>query len=298
MTSRTLRVCACLLAATVLIPVLARAHAIAGDRIFPATLAIDDPGVSDELTLPQVQLFKATDDDGDKHWTTTTSAEWDKLITPAFALSVSGDYVNSAGGSDGFDNAGLGAKYEAFENDAHEFMMSVGLDVDLAHTGAKRIGEPNDNFTPGLFIGKGFGDLPDSMDWVKPFAVTGQFGYELEAGGDNDKSVDYGATLQYSLPYLQQHVKDIGLPAPWNTMIPIVEFAFTTPVNNGEHQTTGTINPGVVFMGGKMQFAVEAVVPINNATGTGIGAQAQLHFYLDDIFPNSWIGRPIFGATQ
>ena len=28
------------------------AHAVCGDRIFPATLAIDDPGVTDELTVP------------------------------------------------------------------------------------------------------------------------------------------------------------------------------------------------------------------------------------------------------
>jgi hypothetical protein len=32
----------------------AAAHALCGARIFPATLAIDDPGVLDELTLPTV----------------------------------------------------------------------------------------------------------------------------------------------------------------------------------------------------------------------------------------------------
>ena len=31
-------------------------HAVCGDRIFPATLAIDDPGVGDELALPTVTL--------------------------------------------------------------------------------------------------------------------------------------------------------------------------------------------------------------------------------------------------
>ena len=33
----------------------AHAHSVCGDRIFPATLAIDDPGVTDELTVPTVQ---------------------------------------------------------------------------------------------------------------------------------------------------------------------------------------------------------------------------------------------------
>ena len=30
----------------------ASAHTVIGDRIFPATLAIDDPGTDDELALP------------------------------------------------------------------------------------------------------------------------------------------------------------------------------------------------------------------------------------------------------
>ena len=34
----------------------ARAHEIVGNRFFPATLAIDDPGVTDELALPTVSM--------------------------------------------------------------------------------------------------------------------------------------------------------------------------------------------------------------------------------------------------
>ena len=30
------------------------AHAIAGVRVFPVTLTLDDPGVADEITLPQI----------------------------------------------------------------------------------------------------------------------------------------------------------------------------------------------------------------------------------------------------
>ena len=36
---------------------LAFAHAICGARVFPATLAIDDPGVSDELALPTLTFI-------------------------------------------------------------------------------------------------------------------------------------------------------------------------------------------------------------------------------------------------
>src|SRR5438105_9591926 len=36
----------------------AGAHEIVGNRFFPATLNIDDPGVNDELAIPTVSYFK------------------------------------------------------------------------------------------------------------------------------------------------------------------------------------------------------------------------------------------------
>jgi hypothetical protein len=38
------------------------AHEIVGNRFFPATLGIDDPGVNDELSLPTVANFHTGDD--------------------------------------------------------------------------------------------------------------------------------------------------------------------------------------------------------------------------------------------
>lgn len=77
-----------------------------------------------------------------------------------------------------------------------------------------------------------------------------------------------------------------------------MEAQFTTPVTNNSGTgigTTGTINPGVIWVGNYFQVGVEAIVPINRASGTGVGVLAQLHLYLDDIFPKT-IGRPLFGA--
>jgi hypothetical protein len=35
------------------------------------------------------------------------------------------------------------------------------------------------------------------------------------------------------------------------------------------------------------------MIPVNRQSGGNVGVIAQLHFFLDDIFPNS-LGRPIF----
>ena len=38
------------------------------------------------------------------------------------------------------------------------------------------------------------------------------------------------------MPYLQSFVKDVGLPAPFNRMIPLVEFDRAKPIDRGASQ--------------------------------------------------------------
>jgi hypothetical protein len=50
----------------------------------------------------------------------------------------------------------------------------------------------------------------------------------------------------------------------------------------------------VIWSGKYFQIGVEAVIPINRHTGNNLGVLAQLHFYLDDLFPKIF-GKPLFG---
>ena len=98
---------------------------------------------------------------------------------------------------------------------------------------------------PRVFFGKGFGDLPDSADYLKPFAITGVLGIGLPAIIQMMKATLIRSimVLRYSIPYLQQHVKDVGIPAPLNRVIPIVEFNFEKPLNCvDDKDTTGTLS--------------------------------------------------------
>ena len=177
----------------------------------------------------------------------------------------------------------------------------VGLHTSWAHTGrTNALGA--DDFTtlsPLVNFGKGFGDLPDTLPWLRPIAVTGSLSLDVptktQSNGDpHPNNFNYGFAFEYSLEYLQHHVKDIGLGAPFDRMIPLVEMSYSTALNRGlGGQTVGTIQPGIIWAGQFMQIGAEAIIPINRASGHGLGAMLQLHFYLDDIFPNS-IGRPIF----
>src|SRR6516164_1211695 len=62
-----------------------QAHEIVGNRFFPATLTIDDPGVNDELSLPTVDNFNTGDVPPVRQ--RDISSEFSKRITQDFAIS-------------------------------------------------------------------------------------------------------------------------------------------------------------------------------------------------------------------
>ena len=215
----------------------------------------------------------------------------------------------------GFGNLELGAKYEFFENDDHETILSLGLEAEVGGTGSKRVGSDSfSTWTPALFFGKGMGDLPQGLSFLRPLAITGVISFVIPTsastrtfaanGQTGESEVDierhpdvlqYGFAVEYSFIFLQEQVKDIGLRVPFDHLIPLVELAFETPFDRGQRvQTTGTINPWIIWSGKYFQVGAEAVIPINSRTGNATGFIAQLHFYLDDLFPHT-IGRPLFG---
>ncbi len=73
----------------------------------------------------------------------------------------------------------------------------------------------------------------------------------------NQDVFDAGFAIEYSLEFLQHNVRDIGLHAPFDRLIPLVEVTTETPLNrsfsaesgvtNGTgNATTGVIAPGLI----------------------------------------------------
>ncbi len=284
-----------------------RAHGFAGQRFFPATLTTDDPFVADELSLPTLSTIRTPDDGGTREF--DVSIDLSKRITSSLDIEIGVNLANlfprDGSNKTGFSNLELGSKYQFYTNERHEFIFSLGVDIDVGGTGSRQVGR--DAFTtwsPGVFFGKGFGDLPASLPWLRPFALTGNISVDLpssastRSGDDVDRnpvSLETNFALEYSFIYLQEHVRDVGLKAPFNRLIPLAEFVIDTPLDRGQvGRTTGTVNPGVIWSGRYCQFGVEAVVPLNERSGHNVGVIGQLHFYLDDLFPHS-LGKPLFG---
>jgi hypothetical protein len=275
-----------------LLPQASAAHGIVGARFFPATITTDDPFAADEMALPTITSFAhETDYDFD----------YAKSILPGFAVSVGIGHVDATPQGEshmsGFSNLEITPVVELFRSPEHEAIITAGFSWEIGGSGSKATADRFSTYTPEILFGKGFGDLPDSLALLRPFAATGQVGFKIPGTRFESKAIAWGGALEYSLLYLQNNVRDEGLGTFAARLTPIVEFSFESPTDFGSGGTTGTINPGLFWSGQYTQIAVEAVVPLNHASGDTVGIKAQLHFYMDDIFPDS-LGSPIFGGKR
>ena len=176
------------------VPLPAFPHGFAGDRFFPATISTDDPFAASELSLPTVSAIRQPGSPSIKD--ISLSADLSVLIFPRVALTIGDAYeIQKAPNQQaltGFDNAEANLLYEFFENDKHELITSIGLTWEIGGTGRRSLGADSfSTFTPTFYFGKGFGDLPDSLPLLRPFALTGTLGLGIPTrAGNRSVSVD------------------------------------------------------------------------------------------------------------
>ena len=289
----------------------AQAHGVIGKRFIPSTLTLDDPFPSDEMDL--FSFNRAPQDKEGRQ--ASFGFEFGKRLTPDFAIGIGWEYLffdpreTGARNTSGAGNPEFSLKYALFRSPAHETILSVGLGVEAGGVGPSRVAERVTTISPVLFFGKGFGDLPDPLPFLKPLAVTGQFNVNNPAnrttGSGDDKehnptTIDYGLAVIYSVPYLQSFVKDVGIGAPFDRMFPLVEFNFSTNISKPDKgQTTAFANPGLTWAGRYFQLGLEAQVPMNNASGKNVGVRGLIHVFIDDIWPNifTWTPWGVIGST-
>lgn len=268
----------------------ASAHAIAGQRLFPSTLTFDDPGIGAELPL----VFSHIRADGINQNDLGLSVT--KPITPNFSLTAGTDYLGVTGGgmpaTHGWGNLELGAVWQVYRNASTESIGSFSINRSFAHTGSRAVRDDFSVWSPKFDFGQGLGNL--HTPWLRPLAVTGSISVDLPNAGNVPRMLNWGLSLQYSIPYLQDFVKYAGIKAPFNNMIPIVEFPMQTCLDRGCHgQTTGYAAPGVIWIGHYLQWGVELQIPVNHRTGNSVGIMFGFDFYLDDLAPHGF-GAPMF----
>jgi hypothetical protein len=290
----------------------AQAHGIAGNRFFVGTLTFDDPTVADEAILPGFSSLEQPAEGGS---VADNRINWSfvRLLTPTLQVSIDSGWIHRnwpTAQTSGFDTTAVGIKGEIFRNNEHEALVSAAVAWGIGHSGAAGVGADAPNsIQPGLFFGKGFGDLPVWLAWARPFAITGAIVDELPIGTTGSalapnqtigrfetilvpqvETLHWGFSIQYSTLYLTNRFNG-GPPKeePLNQLLPLVEFSFDSP--RGQN-TAATMNPGFAYVAVTWQIAAEVIVPLNREGGSGTGFRAQLLFFLDDLLP--WLfGKPL-----
>jgi hypothetical protein len=291
----------------------AHAHGIAGNRFFPGTLAFDDPAVADEAIVPLYSTFKHPAEIGDGQ-VVDNAFNWSlfRLVTPTLGVGVDSGWVHrnwGVGRRSGFDITSMDLKGEVYRNDLHEILVAAGTTWGIARSGAQGAGVNAPNLVaPGIFFGKGFGDLPDSLAWLRSFGVTGAVSFEQPLAGGTSTNVrldsqigqvgplqtrnvavtHWGLAVEFSTLYLTTPGK-LPKEEPLNQFVPLVEFAFDSVPGS---KTFATMNPGLSYVAVTWQLAAEAIIPLNGAAGRSVGARAQLLLFLDDLIP-AVFGKPL-----
>lgn len=278
----------------------AQAHVVCGDRVFPTTLTMDDPGTGDEVSLPTLQFTPTPSGQSNSY-----GYEWDKSITEDLTFAVNGDYLTQRSPGQnfaGWDNITLTLKDQHpcnKERPHEEFVWSVGIVREIPGTGAKQLSDAGviDTFggtSPTFYFGKGMGDI--AAPYLRPFAITGEVSRDFsDVQAQSPNGWSYAASLQYSMPYLNQNVKAQHVPQWITRLTPLVEVAMSTP---DQGTPTGTISPGAFYDAPTWQLGAEAVIPANKGTWQqqGIGFIVQYHVFLDTYY-KSWFGRPIINTN-
>jgi hypothetical protein len=283
----------------------ADAHAVCGNRVFPATLVMDDPGVSDELSLPTITYLPIPAANGNPGGRSVDYGfEFDKTITEDLGFAINDDYLIQHGAGQpnlkGWDNVTLTLKDRFLCIEPLELMMSMGVIHEFGGTGSGLLRsagviDSTGSTAPTWYVGKGLGDLPIGM--FRPLGLTGELGYQIsDTPSVTPHEWDYAASVQYSIPYLQQHIKAIDMPDFAKHLMPLVEVAMASPDRG---PTTGQIAPGVIYLGNSFQIGAEALIPATHASRQlqGTGFIVQFHLFTDDLLYDTPIGRPLINRN-
>jgi hypothetical protein len=277
----------------------AYAHGVVGERSFIEPFIAEDVNPKNEFVIARPEWDHSRNETAlgigfglekklADRLSLTLDSEWDEL-SPDDGPHASG-----------FQNLGITVKYAFFINPAHEAITSVALE-STAPTGSRDVDAEKDwSFKPFFLYGKGFGDLPGFLRYARPLALQGDAGFEIATDHDRTTTFAHNVAVEYSIPYLQAFVRDLGLRWPLNDLIADTEFNFEHGVNGDEHGRSKVfVTPGVVYMDRWIELGVAGRFPLNAAANDEFnwGIVFLVDLFIDDLLPwTRW--QPIGGMRS
>jgi hypothetical protein len=276
---------------------LAMAHGVVGDYVFLEPLITQDPTPANELDILQPSWVRSSDANT---YSIAFSMEKILYLDDAYMprISIGGGsnwtHVSSfqGAGMEGFGNFTLFGKYAFFYSLKHEFMLTIEAQLQLP-AGDKDVEDQNHTSLGPVFLwGKGMGDLPNlpELKYLRPFGVQSDFGYLPALGGHTSHHMFADAVVEYSLPYLSNNVRDIGLKWPLRNLFFFNEINYDQLITGPAGQTFPTLlaTPGIAYLSYHFELALGTQFALNNASvpGTHAAVLGLLDIFYDSIFPH------------
>jgi hypothetical protein len=284
------------------------AHGVVGDYVFLEPIVTQDPTPANELDILQPSWVKSRDANS---YAIAFSVEKilyiDDNHMPRFSVGGGTNWNHTSpyhGPSlEGFDVLTLFAKYAFYYSAEHEFLMSMGLQLQLP-TGNLGVEEQSHtSLGPTLLWEKGMGDLPNSrrLKYLRPFGIQSDFGYVPALGGHTTHHMFADAIIEYSLPYLSNNVQDIGLKWPIRNLFLFNEINYDQLITGPSGQTFPRLlaTPGIAYVSYHFELSIGTQFALNNASvpGNHAAVLGLLDIFYDSIFPKigNWTINRGFG---
>jgi hypothetical protein len=267
----------------------AYAHGVVGQRSFIEPFVTEDVNPKNEFVIARPEW-----DHGSDSRNFLLGFGLEKKLADTFSITLDGEWdsVSPTDPQDpqatGFNNLGITLKDAVYINPEHEGIISAAVEATPPVGTAKVDAEQDWSFKPFLLYGKGFGDLPGAARWLRPFALQGDGGFEISIDHDHTTTLVYNFCLQYSLPYLQSFVYDLGLPWPLNDLIPVTELNFEQGIHGQEAgQARIVTTPGIVYMDRYVEVGVAGRFPLTDDAHQDLnwGVIGIVDLFIDDIIP-------------
>jgi hypothetical protein len=300
---KTISTCAFFLIA--FFPSVVFAHGTVGDYTFLEPLVADDANPKNEFDILKPSWFRTADG---REFSLGFSLEKTIVATPAsmsngvtggglVSIEIGSEWLHrspkGSAGLSGFNDLEVLPKWAFLTMPEHEFRLSIGARFVLP-TGNPSVQEQNHTqLGPEFLWAKGFGDIPDrpGIRYLRPFAIQGDYGYVPALGGAPFHEMFADNVIEYSLPYLSNNVKDIGLRWPFRNLYLFTEINYDQLITGPPGQTFPQIHltPGIAFMNYYVQLSVATQFPVNSAAvpENHAAVLGLLDFFIDDIFPQT-----------
>ena len=275
---------------------VAYAHGVVGDYVFLEPLITQDPAPANELDILAPSWVRSSDGNSYSIASSVEKVLWiDDNYMPRFSIGGGSGWQHQSPfhgpNADGFDALTMFAKWAFFYSQKHEFLASIGMQIQLP-TGNTGI-QPSSHTSlgPTFLWEKGMGDLPNwpVLKYLRPLGVQTDFGYVPALGGPTSHHMFADAVVEYSLPYLSNNVQDIGLKWPLRNMFLFNEFNYDQFITGPSGQTFPTIlaTPRIAYVSYHFEVALGTQFALNNASkpGTHAAVLGLLDIFYDSFFP-------------